>query len=75
METELRRIVAGDHQVRIRLVVLEQDVEARLVRLDQAVLEEQRLGFVADDGRLDAADVRDHHADAEVVAVLLESTS
>jgi hypothetical protein len=38
---------AGDLQVRVALVVAEQDVESRVQRLDEVVLEQQRLGLGA----------------------------
>ncbi|EGD06434.1 major facilitator transporter [Burkholderia sp. TJI49] len=59
-----RKTVRGELQVRIRLVVAKQDVVARRERLDQVVLEQQRLGLRTRDGRLDARDARDHHRDA-----------
>lgn len=59
-----RKAVRGELQVRIRLVVAKQDVVARRERLDKVVLEQQRLGLRARDGRLDARDARDHHRDA-----------
>ena len=51
-----------DLQIGIALVVDEADVEARRQRLDQVVLEQQRLGLGAHDGRLHAGDARDHVA-------------
>ena len=43
VEAEARVLVAGDHEVGIRLVVAEQDVVARREALDEVVLEQQRL--------------------------------
>ncbi len=40
------------------LVVAQHDVEARLVRLDEVVLEQQRLGFGVGDRDLDGTDLR-----------------
>ncbi len=53
-------LVAGDVDERKALVVLEQDVVARLVPLHQVVLEQQRLGFRRRLGDLDARHLRDH---------------
>ena len=63
---------AGDLQVRVALVVAEQDVEARVQRLDQVVLEQQRLGLGAHHRRLQARDARHHVADARAAVVLVE---
>ena len=46
-------LVEGDREVRVRLVVLEPDVEPRLVPLDQVELEEERLDLVLGDDPLD----------------------
>ena len=46
----------GDLQVRVALVVAEQDVVARVQRLDQVVLEQQRFGFGAHHRRLHPRD-------------------
>ena len=54
MEAQLRKRIARDADVRIALVVAEQDVVARLVRLDEIVLEQQRLAFGVRDGGLPA---------------------
>ena len=51
-----------DLEVRIALVVDEADVEARRERLDQVVLEQQRLGLRAHHRRLHADDAGDHVA-------------
>ena len=47
MEPQLRIRIAGHADVRIALVVAEQDVVARLERLDVIVLEQQRFAFRA----------------------------
>src|SRR5687767_4280811 len=60
MKTEPRIRVPGHYEVRIRLVIPEEDVVARAERLDEVVLEEQRLAFRARDRRLHARDVRNH---------------
>ena len=52
-----------DLDVRVALVVLEADVEARPVALDQVHLEEQRLGDRVGLGDLDVDDPVDHAAD------------
>ncbi len=72
MEGELRKRFAGQADVRVALVVAEQDVVARLVRLDQVVLEQQRLAFGARDRRLDPRDLREHQRDPRLVRALLE---
>jgi hypothetical protein len=43
VEAQLRERFAGQADERIALVVAENDVVARLVRLDQIVLEQQRF--------------------------------
>ena len=58
-----RHARAGDLQVRIALVVAEQDVVAREQRLDQVVFEQQRFRFGAHDRRLHVRDLRHHLAD------------
>ena len=72
MKAQLRKRFAGDADIRIALVVAKQDVVARLVRLDQVVLEQQRLALRARDRRLDARDLRDHHRGARMMIGLLE---
>ncbi len=72
VEAQLRERVAGDADVRVALVVTEEDVVARLVRLDEVVLEQQRLALGAGDGRLHARDLRDHRRDPRLVTGLLE---
>ena len=67
-----RIVAAGQLQVGIGLVVPEQNVEARLLRLDQVVLEQQGLGLAAHDGGLHARDAADHDTDARALVVLLE---
>ena len=59
-----REIVAeGDLDVRVALVVLEPDVEARPVALDQVRLEQERLGDRVGLGHLDVDDAIDDAAD------------
>ncbi len=53
-------VVECDGEERIALVVAQPDVEARLVPLDQRVLEHQRLDVVADLDPLDGLGGRDH---------------
>ena len=48
-------VVQRDREVRVRLVVAVADVVARLVLLDQRVLEQQRLHLAGHDDPLDAA--------------------
>ena len=63
VEAQLRIRVAGQADVGVALVVAVEDVVARLVRLDQVVLEQQRLAFRARHRGLDAGDLRDHRRD------------
>ncbi len=51
-------LLASQLDVRVRLVVPQQDVEARLPALDQVVLERQRLLLVIDQDALDVARFR-----------------
>mmetsp|Transcript_44541 Transcript_44541/g.104556 ORF Transcript_44541/g.104556 Transcript_44541/m.104556 type:complete len:403 (-) Transcript_44541:1288-2496(-) len=67
-----REGVVAELQIRVALVVPEQDVEARVQRLDQVVLKQQRLGLGAHHRRLQPGNARDHHADARASMVLLE---
>ncbi len=67
-----RERVGDQAQVRIALVVAEQDVELRVQRLDQVVLEQQRLGLGAHHGGLEPRDAADHVADARAAVILLE---
>ena len=63
---------AGDLEVRVALVVAEQDVELGVQRLDQVVFQQQRLGLGAHHRGLHAHDLADHVADARAAMVLLE---
>ena len=63
---------SGDLQIRVALVVAKQDVVARLESLDQVVLEQQRLGLGAHNGRLHAHDLADHVTDARTAMALLK---
>src|SRR6185312_48497 len=72
VEAQLRIRIARQADVRIALVVAIEDVVARLQRLDQVVLEEQRLALGTHRGRLDASDLADHRRDPRFVAALLE---
>ena len=69
---EPRECVRGNLQVRIALVVAEQDVVARLQALDEVVLEQQRLGLGPDHRGLHPHDLADHVADAGAAVALLE---
>ena len=60
---DAREVVAqGDPDVGVALVVLEADVEARLVALDEVGLEEERLGDRVGERVLEVGDVVDHLA-------------
>ncbi len=63
---------AGDLQIGVALVVAEQDVEPRRKRLDEVILEQQRLGLAAHDGGLQPRDAADHVADARAVVILVQ---
>ncbi len=66
---DAREVVAqGDLDVRVALVVLEPDVEARLVALDEVRFEEQRLADAVDLGHLHVGDPVDDLADPMDVA-------
>ncbi len=67
-----RERVRDQPQVRVALVVAEQDVELRVQRLDQVVLEQQRLGLGAHHRGLQPRDAADHVADARAAVILLE---
>jgi hypothetical protein len=72
MEAKLRKRLAGQADVRIALVVAEEDVVARLLRLDEVVLEQQRLALGARHRRFDSHHLREHHRDPRFVRALLE---
>jgi hypothetical protein len=63
---------AGDLQVRVTLVVTEQDVELGVQRFDEIVLQQQRLGFGAHHRGLHAHDLAHHLANARAVVRFLE---
>ncbi len=62
----------GEPDVREALVVLEHDVVARLVRLDEVVLEQQRLGLRARHGHFHGSDLRDQHLDLRIQVARVE---
>ena len=62
-------VVAGDENVRERLVVAQQHVEARPQALDQVGLEQQRLGFRARRHELHRGGGHDHPHDAVGLAL------
>ena len=65
-----KRLAANDDP-RIGLVVLEQDVVARLQALDQGVLEQQRIGLAFHDDVADLDDLPHHDADLGTVLLRL----
>lgn len=69
---DARPFMAGDEQVRVGLVVAEQDVVARLQRLDEVVFQDQRLGLRARDRDLQPRHLRHHLGDARAGQGLLE---
>ena len=54
-DVDARVFLAGELDVGVGLVVAQQDVEARLVLLDEVVFERQRLLFVVDQDVVDVA--------------------
>ena len=65
---KLRERLVGDAEVRVRLVVAEQDVVLGLVLLDEAVFEQQRVELGVNDGELQPHNLRHHAARFLVVA-------
>ena len=63
---DARILLAGELDVGIGLVVAQQDVEARLVLLDEVVLERQRFFFVVDQDVVDIARFGDQRAGLDV---------
>ncbi len=59
-------LAAGEVDVRITLVVAQQDVVARLERLDQLRFQQQRLALGARHGDFHARDLRHHRGDARL---------
>ena len=55
-----RERLVADHDPRVGLVVLEQDVVARLEALDHVVLEQERLALAGDDRVAQVGDPGDH---------------
>ena len=68
----IERCHASDSEEGVALVVAEQDVVLRVLRLDEVVLQQQRLGLGAHHGGLQARDFADHVADARPPVVLAE---
>ena len=60
-EKDLREVVVRDDDPRIGLGVLQQDVVARLVLLDEIVLQQQRVGLGVHNGELRVGDLRDQN--------------
>ena len=61
-DDDLRKRLIGQFQVRVRLVVLQKDVEPRLVLFDQVRFEHERLDLVIDDDELKIGDQFDQIA-------------
>ena len=74
MEAQLRKAFTGQTNVGIALVVAEQYVVARLVRLDEIVFEQQRFALGTSHGGFDARDLADHHGGARMMVGFLEVT-
>jgi hypothetical protein len=72
VKAQARIAVAGDHEVRIGLVVAKKDVVARREALDVVVFKQQRLAFGARHRDLDRRHLRQHHLDARACRVLGE---
>ncbi len=71
VKREPRKFVAGQRQVRIGFIVPEKNVVARRQRLDQVVLEQQRLGLGARHRGFDRMHLAQHQSDARRDARLL----
>ena len=69
---DARRIMRTDFQIRVRLVIAEQDVIPGPQALDQVVFQQQGLGLGARDGDLDALDPRHHMGNARAGQIFLE---
>ncbi len=63
---------AGDLEVGVTLVIPEQDVVLRVLRLDEVVFQQQRLGLGAHHRGLHPHDLADHVADTRAAMGLLE---
>ena len=63
-DVDARILFVGQLDIRVGLVVAQQDVEARLVLLDQIVLERQRFLFVVDQNVVDIGCLGDESAGA-----------
>ena len=61
-DVDARVVLAGQLDVGVGFVVAQQDVEARLVLLDEVVLERQRFLFVVDQDVVDVARFGDQRA-------------
>ena len=69
MDADARMLVRGDDDPGVGFVVSQQHVIARLVLLDQVVLEDQGLGLGVSDGDLDIGDLAHQGAGLDVVDV------
>ena len=72
VKAETREFPAAHHEVGVGLVVAEQNIVARRERLDEIVLEDQRLRFGASDRDLDRRDLRQHLGSARSVLGFLK---
>ena len=63
-----------EFEVRVTLVIPKQDVEARLLRLDEVVFQQQGLCFRAHHRGFHAHNLADHVADAGAIVALGEVT-
>jgi len=72
MKRQTRKLVAGQADVRVRLVVAEEDVVLGREFLDQRVFEDQRLGLGARGGDFDIRHLLQHEDNARALAGLLE---
>jgi hypothetical protein len=70
-DVHARVFLIGQLDIGIRLVVAEQDVETRLVLLDQVVFERQRFFLVIDQDVVDVARLRDQSARLDVRQLVL----
>jgi hypothetical protein len=74
-DVHARIFFAGQLDVGVGLVVAQQDVEARLVLLDEVVFERQRFFFVVDQDVVDVAGFGDQRAGLDVGQLVFEEVA
>ncbi|NBU70727.1 MAG: hypothetical protein EBS53_04645 [Bacteroidetes bacterium] len=58
------KMLVSNHQVGIRLIVLESDVVAWLIGFDEGIFQQKRIHFRFGQGEIDAGDAVDHHSES-----------